>query len=39
MSIVTYERDRKENDDKSKLRILLVSIFPFTLLNYSFELS
>lgn len=31
MTIVTYDRDRKENDDKAKLKILLVSIHPLTL--------
>lgn len=31
LTIVTYDRDRKENDEKAKLRILLVSILPETL--------
>lgn len=29
ITVVTYDRDRKDNDDKAKLRILLVSILPF----------
>lgn len=30
MTVVTYNRDRKESDDKAKLRILLVSIYLLT---------
>ena len=29
ITVVTYDRDRKDNDDKAKLRILLVSILLF----------
>lgn len=34
MTVVTYNRDKKENEDKAKLRILLVSIPPLTLSNH-----